>query len=110
MTPPFFIDIRNCTDYWPVQRNRWLTEDDKWVNTTEQCPLLGDALPSASYTPSDPPIGQWDSLKDSYIAELNAWLKTASNIPGVPDTVDFTSTDPDELWDEIKTFLDSVQK
>ena len=78
------------------------------MNSTDECPSLGDALPVSMYMTADTYTNQWKSLKENYVIELNAWLKTASHIPGIPERVEFFSTDLNELWEEIQLFVNRV--
>ena len=86
-----------------------MNEEEIWLNTTDECPALGDSLPDPTVDPDDPPISQWDDLRDNFVTALKAWLGTADRIPGMPtDVPDVSMLDPDDQWEMLKNFEDDV--
>ena len=53
---------------------------------------------------------QWHSLSRDYLNELNKWLESAASlhVPGIPSSVSFDETDPDNLWKKLKEFVNDV--
>ena len=108
MTTLFYIlDVSDCTKNWPVQRDRWMNDEGDWRDTTKNCESLGNNLPNPVVNTNDPPIKQWEDIVSTYINEVNAWLKDASslNLDGIPPSVTFDQTDPEELWNALKEFM-----
>ena len=104
------VDITNCTRDWPTQRDHWLVADNEWKHVTRNCSLLGDRLPDVTFNMGDPPIQQWRDISSDYLNELNKWLESAASlhIPGIPSSVSFHETDPEDLWGKVKEFVDDV--
>ena len=108
--PCVTVDVSNCTDIWPVVRDRYLIEDDHWRNVTSNCPTAN--LTSSPTMLDKPPIKQWQLIIDQYLHEFNEWIKIfgsgSSNDISLPN-ID-PNASPEEIWDVLRASHEQAQK
>eukprot|EP00118_Oscarella_pearsei_P021145 m.235962 g.235962 ORF g.235962 m.235962 type:complete len:1784 (+) comp40130_c0_seq16:813-6164(+) len=104
------VDVE-CSNSWPVQRDRWINEYKEWINATETC--LGIKVNVTELKlefDSMSPTQQWIAIRKHFVTGIGVWQTfVAPLITDLPASFSVDESESlDEQWNSINEFMNQM--